>query len=387
MGHQPTEEEFAAPVLHGRRFDGHAIPLDVLKELETYQRLIVDVAKALFLQRHNERQRLPKGFEARLQLSLRQVEEGSAMPVLLRAKTEPLPGQATLLPLDPDDFELARDLISDVVKSANDGAALPRKFPRALLVRFNQFGRSLLPDESIELRASRQARGPSYNHAIRKKLVLMEEKSISNPVDLEGRIFEANVEKGTFQVDTHQGKVPGCFSKALEQQVATALKEHERLRVRLLGTGRFDAQDRLKEIEELDDILFLEEGQLSVHDLEVRVEELKQLQKGWLDGDQGDPLDHSGLEQVHALLAGLAEQEELPIPYLYPTVEGCLRAEWTVGTWELSAVINLAEGTTSLDAVDADTGAGKEGSLNLFEAGGRLELVGFVSAFRRKATP
>lgn len=387
MSHRPTEEEFAAPVLHGKRFDGHTLPLDVLKELETYQRLIVDLAKALFHQKHPERQRLPKGFESRLTLSLRKVEPGSAQPVLLRTKEEPLFDQASLLPIEPDEFELSRDLIAEVVKCANDGTPLPRKFPRELLGRFNQFGRSLRPDESIELRVSRQARGPSYNHTVRKKLVLMEEKSISNPVELEGRIYEADVEKGTLHVDTGHGKYPGCFPKELEPQVATALKEHERLRVRLVGTGRYDAQDRLEKIEELDDVVFLEEGQLTIHDLEVRVAELKQLEKGWLDGDQGDVLDHSGLEKVQGFLAALADQEELPIPYLYPTVEGSLRAEWTIGTWELSAVINLADGSANLDAVDADTGAGKESSLTLFEADGRLALVGFVSAFRRKVSP
>jgi|GEM_PF-2844281 len=58
------EEEFAAPVLHGQRFRTHALPLDVLKELEGYQRLIVDVAKALYLTRRPNRQREFQAFLA-----------------------------------------------------------------------------------------------------------------------------------------------------------------------------------------------------------------------------------------------------------------------------------------------------------------------------------
>lgn len=381
----PTnEEEFAAPVLHGKRFDGHAIPLDVLKELETYQRLIVEVAKALFLQRHTDRRRVPKGFESRLRLSLRQVESGSAMPVLLRSRADVLSDQVALLPADADEFEAARDLISEAVTSVNDGTSLPRRFPRHLLGRFNQFGRSLYADESIELRVSRKVRGPSYNQAVRKKLVLMEERSVSSPVEVEGRIYEADVEKGTFHVDLGDVRVAGCFTKEFESQIVVALKEHDNLKVRLTGTGRFDGQDRLEKIEELDDLAFVEEGQLTMLDLQTRIGELKELQTGWFDGDQGERLDQDALDKVHRILAALASQEDLPIPYLYPTVEGNLRAEWTLGTWELSGEIDLTNGVTELDAVDADTGAGNEANVNVHEANGRLQLVAFVSRFSRK---
>lgn len=41
---KPEEQEFAAPVLHGRRFEHHSVPLDVLRELEAYERLILEVA-------------------------------------------------------------------------------------------------------------------------------------------------------------------------------------------------------------------------------------------------------------------------------------------------------------------------------------------------------
>ena len=79
-----NEREFAAPAFHGHRFDANAMPVEVLKELEVYERLIVDVAKALFLQRNSDRKRVPKGFEQRLRLSIRAVDPGSAIPVLLR---------------------------------------------------------------------------------------------------------------------------------------------------------------------------------------------------------------------------------------------------------------------------------------------------------------
>ncbi len=379
------EQEFAAPVLHGRRFQAHAVPLDVLKELEVYERLILDVAKAVFLARHPDRQRVPRGFEGRLKLSLRQVEPGSAMPVLLRS-VEPSPsGQAPLLPSGPDEFEEARDLIESAVRAVADGTALPKTFPRSVLGRFNLFGRSLRNDEAIELRKDRKATGPKYTHAVRKRLVLMEEKSFSDTVDIVGRIYEVDVEKRVFHIQTDDHRIAGSLTPEHESVILTALSEHGRTRVRLIGAGRYDASDRLERVEQVEDVSLVEEGQLTPNDLRRRSEELKALKGGWLDGGQGQPLDAVRLQTLTDLLADLHEQEEVPVPYLYPTPSGDVQAEWTIGSWELSATFKLASGDVELDAVDAQTGAGKEEQASTQTPEGRLALVKFVTSFSRKA--
>jgi hypothetical protein len=163
------------------------------------------------------------------------------MPVLLRFVESPPSGQATLLPTGPDEFEEARDLIAAAVSAAADGSTLPKNFPRSVLGRFNLFGRSLRNDEAIELRKQRQEPGPRYTHAVRKKLVLMEEKSFSDAVDIVGRIYEAHVEKGIFHIHADGQKLVGNFASGHEDVILLALREHERTRVRLTGTGRYDA--------------------------------------------------------------------------------------------------------------------------------------------------
>lgn len=379
------EHEFAVPVLHGRRFQAHSVPVDVLKELEVYGRLILDVAKAVFLARHPNRQRVPKGFENRLKLSLRHVEPGSAMPVLLRT-VEPVPsGQTALLPPEPDEFEEARDLIASAVRAAAEGTPLPKMFPRSVLGHFNVFGRSLRNDEALELRKQKKEPGPRYTHAVRKRLVLMEEKSFSDTVDIIGRIYEADADKGVFHIQTDEQRVVGSFTPEHKSKILDALKENERIRVRLIGTGRYDATDHLERVEEIDDLVPVEEGQLTLNDLRGRLEELKVLKKGWLDGEQGQPLASAELQSLADILAELHEQEELPIPYLYPTPSGDVQAEWTIGSWELSATFNLATGEVQLDALDTETGAGKEEQASSQSSEGCLALVRFVTSFSRKA--
>lgn len=305
------------------------------------------------------------------------------MPVLLRSVPSTKSGQTTLLPPVPDEFEQARDMIAAAVESTTKGTALPKGFPRSMLGRFNSFGRSLRPSEAIELRRRRDEPGPRYNHTVRRKLVLMEERCFSDPVDLTGRIYEADVERGVFHVLVDGQKLPGSFTPEHENILLAALRDHERTRVRLLGTGRYDAQNRLERIEELTDVSLVEEGQLAPEDLEDRVGELTALGTGWLDGD-GKPLDPSGLNKVSAVLLDLHEQEDVPIPYVYPRPEGGVQAEWTIGTWELSATIDLTSGATSLDAVDIDTGADTETEANIFSPEGRLVFVQFVTSFQRK---
>jgi hypothetical protein len=71
-----------------------------------------------------------------------------------------------------------------------------------------------------------------------------------------------------------------------------------------------------------------------------RLEELAQLQNGWLDG--------KGIAPNRESLLWLSKEFEtkfspsLPLPYLYPTAEGGIQAEWSLkNDWEISLEINL----------------------------------------------
>jgi hypothetical protein len=85
------------------------MPLEALVELGAYRELVLGVAKELFRTSNPQRQRVPRGFAAGLQLRLRTVETGSAMPVLERVTP---PGR---LPDFEDEFTQARDVIEEAV--------------------------------------------------------------------------------------------------------------------------------------------------------------------------------------------------------------------------------------------------------------------------------
>ena len=56
--------------LVGTRFDDHAIPLELLKDLAVLEEMVIEVAKLKFLAEHTDRQRSPHGFTKGIHLKL-----------------------------------------------------------------------------------------------------------------------------------------------------------------------------------------------------------------------------------------------------------------------------------------------------------------------------
>lgn len=98
-------------------------------------------------------------------------------------------------------------------------------------------------------------------------------------------------------------------------------------------------------------------------DVEIRLKELAQLQDGWLDG-KGRAPDPAALTR---LTQAFDERfaPELPLPRLYPTPEGNVLAEWTLGPWAVSLEIALPTLAAEYQAVHTNTSETREQSLLL----------------------
>ncbi len=88
-------------------------------------------------------------------------------------------------------------------------------------------------------------------------------------------------------------------------------------------------------------------------DISFRVQELKQLKLGWLDG-KGIPPTHDGLDW---LLNSFDEMysNEAPLPHLYPTPEGRVLAEWSHKPWASSLEIDLTKKSGDWHTLNLDT--------------------------------
>lgn len=110
----------------------------------------------------------------------------------------------------------------------------------------------------------------------------------------------------------------------------------------------FDRQGRLLGVESVDQI-----SRLDPTDVRGRLDELRQLEDGWLDGDGKAP----GSDELEWLAAGFDRYypDDLPIPYLYPTSEGGVQAEWSLSDNEISIEVNLVTHQADWHRLDQET--------------------------------
>ena len=111
---------------------------------------------------------------------------------------------------------------------------------------------------------------------------------------------------------------------------------------------------------------------LHPRDVERRLEELANLKDRWLDG-KGIAPDRARLK---ALLQNFDRYFDaaLPVPYLYPTPEGGVLAEWSLGHWSVSLDIEIASQTARYEAVHLTADESSEITLNLSELAGWTSL-------------
>src|ERR1035437_8772180 len=74
-----VKQEFLKPKLIGERFQGHSVPLELLKDFSALEEMLIEVAKWKFKQEHPDRERIQRNFTNGIELQLTGVDEGSAI--------------------------------------------------------------------------------------------------------------------------------------------------------------------------------------------------------------------------------------------------------------------------------------------------------------------
>jgi hypothetical protein len=233
----------------GERFRDHALDLSAIGELRHFQKMVENTAEELWRAAHPDRERIPKNFKDRTRLCLRQIEDGSAAtPLEIYIEEE---DQAGLWVEEPGELKEAVNLAMDVFDAANADKPIPDNFPKALLGEYANWGQSLAEDEFLEM--IKAERSPvQVSHIARERLAAMADAPYEDAVDVVGQVLEADVKNRRFQLWLNERQqVKLSFSPEQEQEVTTALKEYQALRLHVLGRGRFSPDGVLREVTEL----------------------------------------------------------------------------------------------------------------------------------------
>jgi hypothetical protein len=158
---------------------------------------------------------------------------------------------------------------------------------------------------------------------------------------IDGRIIDAPIQS------EHRQTILNAFNHFLRG-----------VRVIIDGVGRFNLRNRLEALESVEQISLLDPM-----DVGARLEEISSLSDGWLEG-KGVAPSTSDLKW----LAGQFEtnySDRLPAPYLYPTGEGGVQAEWSLNPWEVTLDIDLKSKSAYWHALNQTTDEEREQEIDL----------------------
>lgn len=363
---------FADPTFRGGRFNDNALPVSLLPELSAYREIIIDVAKCLFLQSHPTRKRVPKGFVDSFQLVLRNVEPGSARPVLERFI--PDNAQAMLPFLAHDFFARARDQVENAVVAASARHLLPNEFPRSVIPQFNKFGKGLRDGEYIELCGPEHANGPHYDRETRRHLILQYKPEYEDSIDLIAEIRGGVLDREqiTFRL-ADGGLVDAIAPESVVQQVFPLVPSQ----VRLIGSGMFDQNNRLKSIIHIDELMTTEDDMPLPTPLDDRIAQIADLGEGWFEPNS-PRFEPDVLGYFRDYLSDVLADGTIPAPFIYPTPEGNLQAEWSFPAWEVTLLLRPRDPIALLHATHLESDAERDIRLEIIPDGSIDDLRRFI---------
>lgn len=233
----------------GGRFRDHVIDLEALGELQKFQSIVIETARALWRARNPESMGPPGNFEKHLHLRFREIAAGGTV-IPVEAFCEPLAQDAVF---DAGDQNLgeaseAVDLIYRVFRAMNENQGVPKECPGRLPGLYAVWGESLADDEALALELPSCTDRVRVTNRERGQLSGFAETSYEY-VDTAGRVLKVNRRKNKFQLRLdNKEKVSVAYEEFDEYEVVRAFKKRRKKDLRVCGRGEFGPDGKLKTI-------------------------------------------------------------------------------------------------------------------------------------------
>ncbi|MBF0611885.1 MAG: hypothetical protein HQL55_12265, partial [Magnetococcales bacterium] len=316
---------------------------------------------------HPGRQRSPRGFTDGISLKLTGIGEGSAVPqVSLFVDTGGISQPSLFPPENQVYLEQAKERICNAINAAANDENITACLPESLLGYFDPLGRGLRDGEWIEFDPGNVQRPARLDRSTRRKLIFASSQTqeLTEEIGLRGSVPEADQERMTFTLQMLSGpRVNAPIVSQHQDAIIQAFNGYRKgTRILIQGVGRYNRSNRLQKIDEIEHVSILDPL-----DVSARLEEFRSLRDGWLDS-KGRAPRKDGLDWL-ADAFDRHYPEDLPLPYLYPTGEGGIQAEWTLGEHEISLEVNLEAKRAEWQDLNMTTDEEQDKDLNLTEAG------------------
>lgn len=384
----PTEEVsgiFASFTLDGARFNGGRLPIDALVELQRYRELVLEAAKQAW-RKANPNEEIPADFSNEFDLAVTEIEDGSAKPVMEKARSAydnfydtgrldvealfadivnrnfgiELDDSAKIGAADPEAASAVEELIENeedpsrehtttddgTVVGPDDEATTVRLrqqllFNLASLDAFRDFGSSLRREDSLILSGSETHEkvritaetAPQVFRPIFEQLAIDMAPDEEEPPEktkrtatVAGRLIALNADAKNFKINTLlYGQVHGRYKEHETLEDLKAVLESSAHAPLIRVTGRMSWEgDELLRILNVDDVELLE---IESEPWSRRIVELASLAQDWHpDLDKSPLISFIAIDAAREVLR--ATQESDMSPGIYPADDGGVIVEW-----------------------------------------------------------
>lgn len=321
--------------LRGGRFDAAAtdrvgFPLEAITELARYERLLIRVARELWLTDNRSRVRAPKGFDERLRLRLTAVERGCVAPVLAlqNPADDALFSEAELL-------ERSQQAIADALAAVVAEEPLPASFPPAAASWLVPFGSGLRADESCVLERP-SGSDVVYTQEGRRHLVrIVSAEDIKIDGQLVGRVGAVDANRQAFDFTGRAGsRIEGSFEQTGMFRELREHTERDAVAPYVRISCRYSTNDA-GQLSRIEDVYEIELVVGPADPLGPQLRKLLELGDGW-NGEHSRAPSVAAVEWARDFAAELRSDELSPFA-ICPTHAGgvLIERQNEVGRWSL----------------------------------------------------
>ena len=332
--------------LIGENFQDYSIPLSVVEQLAELEDAIQDIITRQYLAEHPYATRLPEGLLEGVYIELAGMESGSgsSYPDLSLAF-------ACVDKPRADDqrpswgfrcYARARDVMVSRMQRTSEG--LPPDEPLSEPETKFYHGLSALLSEGgqMEVTASSQASSVILltRDTCQQIVPAPPTRQTTEQVSFRGAVPEVDLGNNTFTIrrldgHKHTAEIPAGYRDTV-RQLLKGHTEDVKAQAEFTGTGTLNQEGKLVQLVAIDAIRILHQ-----RDFGARLEELGNLKLGW--GEHGDepPPSQESLDWLEQKLEEYYDKE-CPLPVIFPTPEGGISLQWSLG--RVSALVEIEDG-------------------------------------------